>query len=197
MHGILLDKQTGARTLPLMELEERFRGVGGKPTLQWRVQNKMAKDVSERKVLLYATFRRMDDADSSIATGPGWRGFAAACMEEKKLMAVQQLEEMAVSLYKGRDKSATGGSRFSLDQLCTALRRAPANEEYRPSAYEETILGWGKNPTVQLQTPAHRHEPLESREPAGRSCALCMINASKSSLRAMSTWAYYCHIVGR
>ena len=149
VHGILLDREKGTHTLALMELEERFRGVGGRPKLRWRGQNRIGKDVSDRKMLLYAIFRRMDNAQSATAKEQGWRGFAAPCMEGRKQAAVKELEDLAASL-------CTGGSKPSLDKLCTALRQAPAHVELRASKYEEDMLGWGKIPTFPHGNPRAR-----------------------------------------
>ena len=130
--GILMDRDTGRRTLPLMELEERFRGVGSIEKLRWRGGNKIAKDVSDRKMLLYAIFKRMDDAESSVAKGSGWRGFAG--MRSKLETAVRTLEDVAASLCKGTSKP-------SLDKLCTKLRQH-GSLELVPIEYEVGILGW-------------------------------------------------------
>ena len=154
--GILMDKDAGRRILPLLELEERLRGVGGGKKLRWRGGNKIAKDVSDRKMLLYAIFKRMDDAESSVARGRGWRGFATAAMHEKLGGAVKALEGMAASLCKGASKP-------SLDKLCTKLRQ-PGSGEYVPTEYEVSMLGWpgiasfpkGNPRTRASDSPNHR-----------------------------------------
>lgn len=146
--GILMDRDTGQRNLPLMELEERFCGVNGTEKLRWRGGNKIAKDVSDRKMLLYAIFQRMDDAESSVAKGSGWRGFANAGMRSKLETVVKTLEDVAASLCKGTSKP-------SLDKLCTKLRQH-GSLELVPTEYEVGILGWPGIKTFPRGNPRKR-----------------------------------------
>jgi len=130
----VIDATTNESMASLMELEELFRGIGNSGRLAWRAGNKIAKDVSDRKVLLYALFRRMDDAACSIASTSGWRGFASSSMEEQLQKASVDLEDIA----KGISKIG----KPSLIQLCAHIRKLPADVEPCPQVYEEQVLKW-------------------------------------------------------
>ena len=154
--GILMDRDTGQRILPFMELEEMLRGVSGGQKLRWRGGNKIAKDVSDRKMLLYAIFRRMDDAESSVAKGSGWRGFATADMREKLGEAVRALDGMAASLCRGNSKP-------SLDKLCTKLRQ-PGSGEHVPTEYEVSMLGWPSIASFPKGNPRKRASDISNAQ---------------------------------
>ena len=59
---------TTGRTAPLLELERQKRQEG----LMWRFSGKIRKQVMERKVLIYAEFRRLPDPASELANHARW-----------------------------------------------------------------------------------------------------------------------------